>query len=495
MKLHFPALLLVVAAVAIAFVPDGWAETSPASETARIKQILAQRAKVKHIPAVALSRDGRYLAWIVSHKDKTRLMLASWNGQKARTVKIPGGCKEEGLQWAPNRGELAVLTRCKVDPSNTKPIHGAIWLLGAQAGSAPHKVTDLKGFASGMQWTRDGKRIAFLYVPGATRLPEATASGNPRVGVIGEHDVQVQQVAEVPAAGGTPESLTPAGLYVYDFRLSPNDSQIAYIASPPPGDDNWWSAKLYVQKANADAKPKVIVDPETASGSLRGLQIALPRWSPDASRIFFIGGLMSDRGATGGDIYSVAASGGAPVNMTAGTRVTPSWFEFLSPDRFLVSQFASGKIRVAKYTLSGHVLHQKQRLFSLPGMIGDGSAALALSVVGNKHKRRIAFSESSLEHAPEVHVGRLTNQLAPAVTTVNAGLKKDWGKARSVQWNNDGLRVQGWLIYPTHYDPHKSYPMIVYVHGGPSWMNLPTWGNSAAALSSFGYFVLMPNPR
>lgn len=37
--------------------------------------------------------------------------------------------------------------------------------------------------------------------------------------------------------------------------------------------------------------------------------------------------------------------------------------------------------------------------------------------------------------------------------------------------------------------------MIVYVHGGPSAALLPDWNSSATTYSTFGYFVLMPNPR
>src|SRR6185437_450089 len=207
--------LVAIALFAAAPVLQAKAPPAASSEKARIEQILAQRAKVRQVPAVALSYDGQHLAWIVSHGDDTELMLGSWNGRNAHAVAIPGGCREEGLRWAPRWNTLAVLTRCKIDPSNTKPISGAIWLIDVNAGTAPKKLADIDGFASGMQWSRDGKRIAFLYVPGATRLPEATASGNPRVGVIGESDVQVQHVANLAISGGTPQVLTPSDLYVY----------------------------------------------------------------------------------------------------------------------------------------------------------------------------------------------------------------------------------------------------------------------------------------
>jgi dipeptidyl aminopeptidase/acylaminoacyl peptidase len=490
-----PSTHIALLAAGLAFVLAPALAAAPRdTRSASIERILAQRAQVKEVPAVALSYDGQHLAWISSKGDQTILMLGSWTGRNAHAIEIPGGCREEGIRWAPRWNELAVLTRCKVDPSNTKPIRGAIWVVDVHAGAAPRKVADIDGFAQDMQWSRDGKQIAFLYVPGATRLPYATASGNPRVGVIGDTDVQVQGIAQVPAAGGTPAMLTPDGLYVYEFRLSPIGIRMAYTAAPPPGDNNWWTAKLYVQDARAGAAPTIIADPATANGSLDGLQIALPRWSPDNARVFFIGGLMSDRGATGGDIYAVAASGGEPVDLTPGVKVTPAWYTFLDARSLLVTQIASGKVEVTEYTLDGNRARQTRTWFTAPGVIGDGRAALSVSLSADS-PRRIAYAASSFDQPPEVHAGVLGTRPPPAVTALNAGLEHTWGKSRSVEWNNDGRHVQGWLMYPADFDPHKTYPMVVHVHGGPSSAMLPAWGAQATALSQFGYFVLMPNPR
>ena len=73
-----------------------------------------------------------------------------------------------------------------------------------------------------------------------------------------------------------------------------------------------------------------------------------------------------------------------------------------------------------------------------------------------------------------------------------------WGKPESIQWTSDAFPVQGWLLYPAHYDPGKKYPLIVSVHGGPSSEVQPRWpdlGYNSIAFSALDYFVLMPNPR
>ena len=98
------------------------------------------------------------------------------------------------------------------------------------------------------------------------------------------------------------------------------------------------------------------------------------------------------------------------------------------------------------------------------------------------------------------------------ITHYNDNLKPAWGKSESVTWISPvqpsptispsgdlkEFNVQGWLLYPANYDPAKRYPLIVYVHGGPSSATLPHWpraGYGPVPFAALGYFVLMPNPR
>ncbi|WP_449426449.1 hypothetical protein [Rhodanobacter lindaniclasticus] len=83
------------------------------------------------------------------------------------------------------------------------------------------------------------------------------------------------------------------------------------------------------------------------------------------------------------------------------------------------------------------------------------------------------------------------------MTAFNVGLKPSWGKAESVEWNNEGFHVQGWLLYPADYDPAKRYPMIVVVHGGPSSAVIPRWpgvGYGAVPFSRAGLLRVHAQP-
>jgi dipeptidyl aminopeptidase/acylaminoacyl peptidase len=490
--------LVPLGLLAITLAGAASAASTPANP--RIEQLLTQLGKAQSIEAVAISPDGKQLAWVIERDDKSAIQMADVDGSHARFVSVaakPGTCAESGIAWSPDSRHLAFIANCSVDLTSTKPMQNSIYLADTRAGIKPHQLADLKGYVRSLQWTADGKSIGFLYVAGATRHASAVAAAKPPSGEIGVSGIEVQRVASVDAASGKLRELTPADMYAYEFDWSPDGSHLAYTAAKPPGDNNWWIANLYVQPVQTGASATLLVDPaDKNTASLHGLQIALPRWSPDGSRVAFIGGLMSDQGATGGDIYAVPASGGALVDLTPNARVTPSWLHWTSPQSMLVGQVSNGQSQLADYAVSATSATQQKLHFTLPASIGDGSASMAVSLSADQ--LHLAFVQSSYATASEVHAGELGDTPAPAVTSINAALKPSWGKAESVEWDNEGFHNQGWLLYPAHYDPSKTYPMIVVVHGGPSSAVIPRWpgvGYGAAPLSALDYFVFMPNPR
>lgn len=459
----------------------------------RIERLLADLAKTQPISMVQLSPDGQRLAWVVRRQGKPLVEIAKADGSDAHaaTSVKPGSCSQTDIAWAPDSRHLAFLSDCGSEGRRKD-----LYLADAGDPAGLKKLAELNGPAQDLNWAPDGHAIGFLYVENGTRRSSALSAAKPATGEIGVDGVEVQRVAAVSASGGTPSLLTPASSHVYEFAWSPDSGRLAYVAAQPPGDNNWWIAKLMVQDAQAGAAPRVAVDPVTTRGSLRGLQIALPRWSPDGQRIAFIGGLMSDQGSTGGDIYSVPSTGGEPSNLTPGIGVTPAWLAWKGNDRMVVSQVANGHGQVAEYTVAATAATPGRELFTLPAAIGDGSDAMALSL--SDDRSRVAFLQSSFDTAPEIHAGPLGPAAPPAVTHINAASKPAWGKTESIEWDNEGRRVQGWLIYPAGYDPAKRYPMVVVVHGGPASAMVPRWpdvGYGGVPFAALGYFVFMPNPR
>jgi dipeptidyl aminopeptidase/acylaminoacyl peptidase len=98
--------------------------------------------------------------------------------------------------------------------------------------------------------------------------------------------------------------------------------------------------------------------------------------------------------------------------------------------------------------------------------------------------------------APEVWAGQVGKW--QQLTRANAKVQPGWGDAKSLHWKSDQFTVQGWLLFPRHYDARKRYPMIVSVHGGPASSRRPAWPSTffdMALFSGDDYFVFFPNPR
>src|SRR5215472_3418195 len=307
----------------------------------------AQRGMSMRGPAsVALSPDGSTVAWTLRSADGATLHLldvsAPTSNETAKTIDIPGGtsCAISSPIWSPDGATLAFLGACAPESKDpTVPRQSQIYLWSKSSGEV-RQLTHVTGDINQPAWSPDGKSIAFLFVENATRTAGALDAMKPWSGVIGEDGVEIQRVYAVDSTSGNGNFVTPTNLHVYEFDWSPKSDDIAFIAANPPGENNWWVAKLYSASAvdfvtksgtpNTDfhgklgMNPTVVFDPNTTHSALHGLQIAVPRYSPDGSKIALIGGLMSDQGSTGGDIWLVPANGkGDPTNITPGIDGTP----------------------------------------------------------------------------------------------------------------------------------------------------------------------------
>ena len=256
------------------------------------------------------------------------------------------------MVWEPDGKGLAFFSDC------AKPGEQEDLYLSRLDGNPARRVAELRGYPNHPAFSPDGKKIAFLYVEGATRPAGALAAMKPPAGVIGEDGVEIQRVAVASVDSDSPEApeqVTPANLHVYEFDWAPDSRGLAYIAADPPGENNWWVAKLYTQAL--DGSPKAILAPADVAGPLHGLQIAVPRWAPDGKAVAFIGGLMSDQGSTGGDVWIISSAGDEPRDLTAGRPTSPAWIEWESNDHLFVCENAGGNNQLLRFKLQGDRTH------------------------------------------------------------------------------------------------------------------------------------------
>jgi len=443
----------------------------------------------------ALSPDGATVAWSVRVAPRVQQIhltnVVNAGAAKDRMVGPTGAaCGNSEPVWSPDGAWLAFISDCAA--KGAQP--GQQVFVWSKKTGETRQLTRVTGSVNQLAWSPDGKAIGFLFVKDATRRAGAQDAMKPWSGVVGEDGIEVQGVAVVTVASREVVQVTPATLHVYEFDWAPDSKRIAYVAANPPGENNWWVAQLYTQTIveGGAQGPRSILNPSQVKGELHGLQIAVPRWSPDGKRIAFIGGLMSDQGSTGGDIYEVLAAGGAPENIMPDKEVSASWIDWTGKNTIrYVARSGGGNVISTFNVDTGRALPGTGEAYQQS--ITAGQDELSVSKGGS-----YAFIASSYAAPPEVFVSRGPAHPLIQLTHLNSGLKPAWGKSESVEWTNEGFKVQGWLLYPANYDASKKYPLIVGVHGGPSASVTPRWpgvGYGEVPFSALGYFVFMPNPR
>jgi dipeptidyl aminopeptidase/acylaminoacyl peptidase len=484
--------------------------TPLATHDPRLEKITEAMHKSKSPTWVALSPDGATVAWTLRRSEGTQIHLTEVADPTKDKILTPSkaDCASEAPVWSPDGTALAFTSTCT--PKSEKSDQEQIFLWTKSTG-AFKQLTHLTGNIDSLAFSPDGKSIAFLFVENATRSAGALAAMKPWSGVIGEDGVEIQRVGAISSEDGSFTFLTPDNLHVYEFDWGTNSHEITFISANPPGENNWWVAKLYTRtlgslttcysRPSCDYNgppigfPRVLLDPATIPGPLHGLQIAVPRFSPDGSQIAFIGGIMSDQGSTGGDIYTIPAKPtgnqpGTPTDITPNREASPAWFSWVNSDTLGVAEVAKGKSHLFAYDIPSQRESSEYNV-TLPDTVRAGGLSMRISLSADASS--LAFIRSSFNTPPEVFAGPLSGM--KQITHLNDGIKPVWGKSESIEWENEGFHVQGWLLYPADYDPARKYPLIVEVHGGPSAAIGSSWGAGGALFSAMGYFVFSPNPR
>ena len=411
-KLH----LSVVIACVIAYIGIG-GYCAAASSTAvdpRIAGVISELEKTRTIHQAALSPDGQMIAWAVDADMGIEIQVAP-TADPSRAHRLTAGtgssCTEENLAWSPDSNALAFTSDCNA-PAGAADQSDVYLATPGAASASPRRLTHLQGGVTSLAFAPDGQHIACLYIEGATRPAGALAAMKPPAGVIGVEGLEIQRVATIETASGEFRQVTPATLHVYEYDWAPDSRQLAYIAAPPPGENNWWVAQLYTQPL-AGGQPRSLLDPAQTPGPLHGLQIAVPRWSPRGDQIAFIGGLMSDQGATGGDIYLISVDGGEARNITPNADKTAVWIHWLNiaegPAQLLVSWVRSGQVEIGVLGDPGKG-KTGQSYPAIPASVGDGRLEQSLSI--DRHNN-VAYIKSSFSEAPEVYLGQLGWDSAP----------------------------------------------------------------------------------
>ena len=437
--------------------------------------------------SVAISPDGTHLASIEGDTPPgggspgiLELFIREADGHGRRAIplacgRVPG-CVPFDAVWAPDSRHVVFVL------ATPNSFDNSIYSVDI-AGGAPVALLHFDGTLGTIRFGPNGG-LAMLATAGATKAAGATAPG---AAVVGELDAVVQEERIAVLRNGQLSFASPPDLYVYEYGWLKDGSGFVGTAAPGNGDENWWSAKLY-QFDVGTAAARVIYAPSTPQQ-----QLASPVVSPDGKEVAFVGGLMSDFDAVGGDAFVLSLDDphAVPRNVTGGwnrTVISMGWSCDGTSLRLGLqsggtTQMATVAVTAQPKPLSIDYAGEEQ--------LQAGDELISISCATG----RTATIHQGWATPEEVAVGPIGQWRD--VTTHNVGtMVPAAARTQSIAWQRDGFSEQGWLLLPPKAPP-SGFPMVTLVHGGPGAAHTPYFIGTGLIrdLLAAGYAIFLPNPR
>ncbi len=440
---------------------------------------------IRNVTDARVSPDGTRVVYVVSvpdlaanrHDSDLWLVNADGSGRRRLTA---GPGRDDGPRWSPDGRRIAFLSD---RDGSTR-----IWRIAPDGGEAT-AIDGSPRAAGPFAWFPDGRRLAVL-LPEDAGDSDRRPSGPP-VSVDAGREPPRMGIRILDVATGACVPLTRGTGSVESFSISPDGSEVAYSARPTSSVPDLFNSDLFVVDVASGGVRNLVVRPGPDSG---------PQWSPDGSRIAFVTTHGRLEWVANWSIGLVPAAGGPVEN------VTPDFDEFITSCRWAAD---GGRLF---FTSSAGVANQ---LFAADvrtktvAAVSSGLRVIA-DASFSRDGRVAAFTVSDSTHPADAFISRTSPFEPRRLAETNPQLAElDLGETEVVRWTSfDGREIEGLLLKPAGYVPGRTYPLLTYVHGGPSAKfecafspqiggSTPIQGESLPlqALAGRGFAILMPNPR
>ncbi|MDP6779364.1 MAG: S9 family peptidase [Candidatus Latescibacteria bacterium] len=434
---------------------------------------------VQGLGSPAISPDGDRVAYAVSTLDleenRQRSAIYLADVAAGSSIKLTLGEKQDHIpRWSPDGERIAFVSNRAERPQ--------IWIIRPDGGEA-ERLTDAKTGVERFEWSPDGSRIAYLAKDPPPEDEEEKKKRKDDARVV-DRDLRTTHLWVIGLRERKARRLTRGRSHVIDLSWSPDGRRIAYAYGPSPSANDLWTSDIAIVPSTGGRR-RVLVRRLGFDGA--------PRWSPDGRWIAFSSQGGMDDPLAPNRLWLVSPRGGEP------RELMPREQDFCgghtwSPDgRFLY------------YGVGRGTSLQIHRISAVSGRVrvltsgGDVVSDFGLGASGTT----AAWVAQSGRTPPQIHVASVPAMASNQVTDLNAHLGQHrFGRKEVVRWtSDDGTEVEGLLTKPVGYQRGKHYPLLVFVHGGPTGVFLNTYEPAPpgryplAVFAERGYAVLQPNPR
>jgi dipeptidyl aminopeptidase/acylaminoacyl peptidase len=445
----------------------------------------------QNVADAQISPDGAQVAFVIgdsfksgSKWSRSNIWIVAADGGDPR--QLTDGPRTDSLpRWSPDGKWLAFLTDRHKDGQRQ------VALLDIETGEITD-LTDVEGVVpsprglNSLQWSPDGQALAFLMEDPDTE-DEREKKKTKDDAILFEQNPKYMRVWSVNVGNRELACVSPDDLQIWEFSWSPDAGSLAAVVSDLPYEWAWYSNRLV--RFDLGGEASTIVKAQRP--------LAFPCWSPSGSRLSYISASWSDRGCVAGNIWIVDADGNdSPADVTEGAVASFGWVHWISENELLTIAHERGGIGIHRVDLvSGEP----------PTSLWWAQVSVTESAwprFSRSTNGRLAVVMEDADNPREVWVGddaqgaiqwsRCT-QLHPQAAEITIG------QTEVHHWKGaDGWEMQGLVIKPVGYEPGRTYPLVMWVHGGPTGVSGSRYQAASLwnqLLANQEYAVFLPNYR
>jgi dipeptidyl aminopeptidase/acylaminoacyl peptidase len=388
-----------------------------------------------------------------------------------------GEWSDRSPAWSPDGSQLAFLS------DRVKRGHLLPYVM--TPGGEPRQVGRLRGSAESVSWSSDGRRLlvgaadAGAYSHEASAVAVTGADDDPDP-IVYRRGRAYRRLFTVDVETGDAVEVGPPGLCVWEADWD-GDTTIVATVSEDPMANGWYGARVVRLDLRARTA-RTLYEPEWP---VEGLVL-----SPDGRRAAVVEGYSSDPGLLIGSVMIVDLEVGGAADPWPGLE-TVGVVEWTGPDSLAYGRYDSTGTACGRLWLDG----RREEAWAGDAFIGDEvtkpvcwDGLDGLLATHQAHGVPPELARLDPVTGEWVRITGFNDEIAAATI---------FPDIRTLGWTApDGLEIHGLLLTPRGAD--GPLPLIVGVHGGPTWCWSFYFSDSepnAVLLADAGYAVLLPNPR
>jgi len=474
------ACLSIPAAAAAAALASAGGATAQAQSPKPMT--LVDITTIPRIQDAQLSPDGRFVSYMLVRPDwkADAYVPHIWRqavsgGEPVQLTKDDG---ESLARWSPDSSTLAYWSK------------GQLFLVPAAGGTRrqlTHHATDVVQMGAGgpgdpaVAWSADGRSIYFLARDPRTRRPEATT-----LVAFEETDFEQLRLWKVGVATGAEQQVTSGDWSVISYRLSRDGRHATLLRSSTPLTIDHYRSDVWLLDLESGAIREV---------THNGIYETEADLSPDGSQLYFVADANQDLDVYyGASLFVVPAAGGTPRRVSPQAAYSVDQAAWAPDGKSILAVANMGVhseiVRVDVATGATTPLTNGEH-FVIPGWTVVAAADRMVFQLDEPTRLGDAWTLPIAGGAP-TRVTGIYDTLGRDFALPRQE-KLTWKGA-------DGATVEGLLFYPIGYQPGRRYPLIVQLHGGPGLSDKFGYGpgfllNYVPVLAAKGYAVFRPNYR